>query len=53
MLTSLTFQLDEDLKTQLKLHAVSKGKSLKEITTEAIELYLKTNSNKNLQLAKN
>ncbi len=52
MLTSLTFQLDNNLKTQLKMHAVSTGKSLKEITTEAIELYLQINSNKNLQSSK-
>jgi predicted transcriptional regulator len=49
MLTTLTFQLDNNLKTQLKIHAVSNGKSIKEITTEAIEFYLQVNSNKNLQ----
>lgn len=52
MLTTLTFQLDKNLKTQLKMHAVSKGKSIKEITTEAIEFYLQVNSNKNLQSSK-
>ena len=49
MMTTLTFQLDNNLKKQLKMHAVSKGKSIKEITTEAIEFYLQTKSNKNLQ----
>jgi predicted transcriptional regulator len=49
MMTTLTFQLESNLKTQLKMHAVSRGKSIKEITTEAIEFYLRINSNKNLQ----
>lgn len=53
MTTSLTFQLDDKLKTRLKLCAVSQGKTLKQITVEAIEAYLKENSNKNLHIAEN
>ncbi len=51
-MAALTFELDDSLKTQLKLLAVSKGKSLKQVSSEAIELYLKQNGNKSLQANK-
>ena len=51
-MAALTFELDDSLKIQLKLLAVKKGKSLKQVSSEAIELYLKANSNKTLSTEK-
>ncbi len=51
-MVALTVEMETSLKKQLKLLAVKKGKSLKQVSTEAIELYLKTNGNKTLHSSK-
>ena len=52
-MTVLTVELEESLKTKLKIYAATYGKSLKQVSSEAFELYLQTQRNKSLQSKEN
>jgi hypothetical protein len=47
-MSTSVIHLENGLKKKLKLFAVSQNKTLQEVSTEAVKLYLKVNSNKNL-----
>jgi hypothetical protein len=52
-MTTSVIHLENGLKQQLKLFAVSQNKTLQEVSSEAVKLYLKVNGNKNLHNPEN